>query len=247
MTLITRHLDMEKTLAFLNEVQECTALSGLSAVVKRATMPLGVSSILAGFIPRYGALPKEQARHVMLADWPDDWREIYFRENLMLRDPTIRRVLWSKPAFLWTELYGEPDFGKDERFLMDRAKEFYLYDGCTIPLISLDGRHAGFSFAGVNIDDSPEARGLLNLIACFSFARALEIQNETARSSVRLTARERETIAWVAAGKTNWEISVILGISEKAVSKHVSNARLKFGAVNRAHLVAEAIRLKVIS
>lgn len=60
-------------------------------------------------------------------------------------------------------------------------------------------------------------------------------------SGVRLTARERDALRWVAEGKSDWEISVILGLSQTTVRFHVDNARRKLGAVNRAQAVARLI------
>lgn len=53
-----------------------------------------------------------------------------------------------------------------------------------------------------------------------------------------LTRREHDALGFVADGKTDWEISVILGVSEATVRFHVDNARRKLGATNRAHAVA---------
>ena len=53
-----------------------------------------------------------------------------------------------------------------------------------------------------------------------------------------LTRRERDALGFVADGKTDWEISVILGVSEATVRFHVDNARRKLEATNRAHAVA---------
>lgn len=57
----------------------------------------------------------------------------------------------------------------------------------------------------------------------------------------QLSARERDAISWVAEGKTDWEISVILGISESTARFHIDNARRKLGGTNRAHAVARAL------
>lgn len=57
-----------------------------------------------------------------------------------------------------------------------------------------------------------------------------------------LTPRERECLQWAAVGKSEWEISQILGISEHTSEKHLLNAKLKLRAVNRVQAVAEAIR-----
>ncbi len=53
-----------------------------------------------------------------------------------------------------------------------------------------------------------------------------------------LSARERDALAFVAEGKTDWEIAKIFGVSESTARFHVDNARKKLGAVNRAHAVA---------
>jgi DNA-binding CsgD family transcriptional regulator len=65
-------------------------------------------------------------------------------------------------------------------------------------------------------------------------------------SQVRLSARELDCLAFVAEGKTDWEISVILGLSEATARFHVDNARRKLGAVTRAHAVARLLRLRLI-
>jgi LuxR family quorum-sensing system transcriptional regulator SinR len=57
----------------------------------------------------------------------------------------------------------------------------------------------------------------------------------------RLTRREIETLSWIAAGKSYWEIAVILGITERTVRFFMSNARRKLNVVTNAQAVAEAL------
>lgn len=59
-------------------------------------------------------------------------------------------------------------------------------------------------------------------------------------TDVRLTRRERETLAWIAAGKSYWETAIIMGITERTVRYFMSNARRKLDVVNNAQAVAEA-------
>jgi len=57
---------------------------------------------------------------------------------------------------------------------------------------------------------------------------------------VALTSREREIMQWVAEGKTNWEISVILHVSLNTVKFHLKNIYHKLGGVeNRWSAVAQ--------
>jgi len=89
----------------------------------------------------------------------------------------------------------------------------------------------------------------LSAIATCAMSRALQLmapQDETA-SRARLTERETECLRWAALGKSEWEISRILGISEHTVERHLLNAKSRLGAVNRVQAVAEAIRLGLIA
>ena len=59
---------------------------------------------------------------------------------------------------------------------------------------------------------------------------------------VRLTAREREVLAHVVAGRTYAEIAAALFLSEKTVSSHISNMLHKTGTANRVELAGWATR-----
>ncbi len=56
-----------------------------------------------------------------------------------------------------------------------------------------------------------------------------------------LSFREVECLLWAAQGKTAWEISTILSISERTVRFHLDNAGKKLDAVNTTQTVALAI------
>jgi DNA-binding CsgD family transcriptional regulator len=71
--------------------------------------------------------------------------------------------------------------------------------------------------------------------------RVLEIERPRPSPAV-LSAREREVMKWLNEGKSSWEASVILGLSERTINFHVSNVMRKLGAVNRAQALAIAAR-----
>ncbi len=55
-----------------------------------------------------------------------------------------------------------------------------------------------------------------------------------------LTPRESEVLEWVAQGKTNYEIGLILGASTGTVSKHVEHILTKLNVENRTSAAAVA-------
>lgn len=61
-----------------------------------------------------------------------------------------------------------------------------------------------------------------------------------------LSAREKEVLNWLKQGKSSWDVSVILDISERTVNYHVYNIMRKLEAVNRPQALAAAARLGLI-
>lgn len=62
------------------------------------------------------------------------------------------------------------------------------------------------------------------------------------REVFNLTQREAEVLVWIAAGKSNRDISEILGISPRTVNKHLEQVFVKLGVENRATAAALAVR-----
>ena len=75
-----------------------------------------------------------------------------------------------------------------------------------------------------------------------AYLRATTRANEDQPSDRQpaLTAREEEIMRWVAEGKTNWEISIILHVSLNTIKFHLKNVYQKLGGVeNRWAAVAQ--------
>ncbi|WP_335945319.1 LuxR family transcriptional regulator [Pseudomonas sp. G166] len=63
----------------------------------------------------------------------------------------------------------------------------------------------------------------------------------TPAQAIRLTKREKEFLQWSEAGKSSWEIAVIVDCSEANVNYHFNNIRRKFGVSSR-HLAGKIAR-----
>ena len=98
------------------------------------------------------------------------------------------------------------------------------------------------------------AHGAATGIGTTQLARAVErlarrarvalpsVSDDDGAAFADLTAREREVLALVAAGRTNREIADTLFITEKTASVHVSNILRKLGVTNRGEAAAAAFR-----
>lgn len=70
---------------------------------------------------------------------------------------------------------------------------------------------------------------------------------QPAASPVSLTPREREITGLLADGLDGREIAEHLGLSPETVRTHIRNAMERVGARTRAHLIAIAVRERLIS
>lgn len=66
---------------------------------------------------------------------------------------------------------------------------------------------------------------------------------ERLRRTLNLTAREAEVLYWLANGKTNKDISQILGMAVRTVNKHLEQIFPKLGVENRTSAAGIAIRI----
>jgi DNA-binding NarL/FixJ family response regulator len=66
--------------------------------------------------------------------------------------------------------------------------------------------------------------------------------NTVGQPGPQLTAREREVLELIAAGRSNREIARALGLAEKTVKTHVSNVLMKLGVADRTQAALWAVR-----
>ncbi|MEZ5830946.1 MAG: response regulator transcription factor [Dongiaceae bacterium] len=72
---------------------------------------------------------------------------------------------------------------------------------------------------------------------------AAKDESDLLRRHFSLTGREAEVLLWIARGKSNKDISGVLGISPRTVNKHLEQVFLKLGVENRASAAAITIQL----
>jgi DNA-binding NarL/FixJ family response regulator len=68
-------------------------------------------------------------------------------------------------------------------------------------------------------------------------------QMQLLQQALHLTAREADVLLWISRGKSNRDISEILGISPRTVNKHLEQIFEKLGVENRASAAARAVRV----
>jgi DNA-binding CsgD family transcriptional regulator len=61
-----------------------------------------------------------------------------------------------------------------------------------------------------------------------------------------LTCKEKQVLQWIVGGKTSWEVSRILSVSERTIKFHLRNIYTKLNVANRAQAVNMANQLRLV-
>jgi DNA-binding CsgD family transcriptional regulator len=133
-----------------------------------------------------------------------------------------------------------------EPFAVAADASLGLGDAWIFPTRSGDVR--GFVIIeGKALDVPSVVVSVLHLLAHLAFCKADDLVEALPSADHPLTVRELECLRWVARGKTDGEIAVILAISPRTARFHIENAKRKLGVAKRVHAVAEALRIRAIA
>lgn len=222
------------------ETIDLLARAGSDADVVAAVRRFADAQDLAHFA--YLAVPVHPAAEPrVLTTYSRAWQEEYASNGFVDVDPVVGAGLTRTTPFDWADLPRSG--GIVGAFFEAAAAHGVGREGLTVPIRPAK-RPTLFS---VSTDAPPELWRTQRdgvLAACILIAYAVDAFTDRADAArgPALTARERDCLAWTAAGKSLWDISVILGIGERTVRFHLRNARTKLGATSTIHAVALAIR-----
>ncbi len=237
-------VNFDDTLSYIDKMQKARSPEEVCRILIDVTSRFGLTALLAGTVPKPGTPQEEQRSHALLCDWPKEWMERYVSLNYVDRDPLVTYMKRTPSSVYWHEAVELVNADRAGREVYGDAKAFKLNDGFAMPLVTLEGEIVMVSLGGDEIELSPEALQIISLASTFAVGRAMQLsaQKPVIEHRPELTDREKECMRWAALGKSEWEISQILGISEHTSEKHLLNAKAKLGAANRVQAVAEAIR-----
>lgn len=89
-------------------------------------------------------------------------------------------------------------------------------------------------------------RRQLRILGSYFHEHILRLHGHRSEQQILLSARELDCLKWTAEGKTAWEASVILGITERTVRFHLNAAREKLQCTTTTQAVAKAVRDNMI-
>ena len=192
-------------------------------------------------------IPGRGEQPFALTTYPSDWAEHYIENDYVHHDPVLQTAHAGMRPFDWPWLSRSTGLSPLQQQMMAEAADFGVSQGLTVPIHGPQGSFAALSllcresereFARIRQHHMME----IHMMALY-FHSALDtnVLAADANPHVRLTDREREALSWTARGKSAWETSEILKISQETVNFHLKNAMAKFDVYSKHHAVVKAI------
>ena len=230
-------------------VEKSMNLAQLTACLTPKLENFGVSNFtMIGMVPEHEG--DVRAPKMLIGRNPDGWAQNYRDKKYYNIDPTIHTSLASPHPFSWSDI-ERGRMSKEARELFADARDAMpIEGGLVIPTHDEEGCAGLLALYHEDRVLTEDAQRALKLIAFVSIERAKELHLMTEKMGIvlcPLTQRQREILSYVAEGKSDWDIGIILSIASSTVNEHIEKAKETLGVKTRAQAVALAVKRGWIS
>jgi DNA-binding CsgD family transcriptional regulator len=206
------------------------------------------------YVARLPAAASIKPHYIFIGSYQDEWRARYFAKEYMSVDPVITYCVSHMTPYSWEQITSLEREDKIVRDFMGEACEFGLNSGVSFPVHAPQGDFAIFNMAS-SLDREQVKAQILEAIpfthlftaSLHENVRKIFQQQGLPLKRISLIERERECLLWVSEGKTSWDTSEILGISEHTVISHLQNTCEKLSVFSPRQAVARAVSLDLIA
>lgn len=192
-------------------------------------------------------VPVSRPSVAMFNNYPNQWQVRYNERGYFQVDPTVRHAFRSTLPVVWSNNLFEP-----ARELWEEARAHGLRFGWAQSSRDARGSVGLLTLArsAEQLSDGELGANQAKMVWLTQYAHAamarLLIPKLTPETQIALTAREKEVLRWTAEGKTAYEISQILSVSERTVNFHITNVITKLGASNKTQAAVKAAALGML-
>jgi LuxR family transcriptional regulator, quorum-sensing system regulator CviR len=184
----------------------------------------------------------EEFNSVINVSYSNDWLYAYGGNGYAAVDPVLRSLLSTFKTQIWEQTYQTANSPKQIEF-MEEARSYGLTHGITTGMLEQGRGFASFfSFAGGESDGANRYVRVIEYLLPYLHRVLMANANTPSANRLKgLSPREMAVLEWMKQGKTNWEISRIIGVSERTVRFHAESIFMKLDVGSRTQAVAVAI------
>jgi len=226
---------------FEEKVRRCACDGDLHGLLDDVSRELGFRYFA---LLHHASLRRRTANLARIDNYPSEWEAEIVASGFAADDPVHIASGRTNIGFAWTELPGLLPLSGRHHSILERSRHHGIGPGFTMPA-NVPGEPGGScSFAVAAGRDLPLQRLLCaEQIGAHAFKAARRIHSYPAAGHhPHLSARELQCLHLIAAGKSDWEMAAILGISPDTAHQYVKRARAAYDVVTRTQLVVHGLR-----
>jgi len=190
-----------------------------------------------------------------LSNLPSPLAKAYLGSESATDDPMAQRSSVEMTPRVWVldrSIAASDSLRGDANPLQRAAARFGIFGGMCTPLHDLAGAVGTLTMATCK----PVTEATLMALSPTATLLSKYLHEACSRSMLggaqrkerpALSPRELQCLDWAAKGKTSWEISRVLAISEHTAIFHLRNATNKLGTANRQQAIAKSVQLGLLS
>lgn len=228
---------------FIDAASRAETLEDLELCLKRALEPLGIMNFGAFAMMSNGAGPRRPT--TLFRQTSEEWSAYYWEHNCFNHDAAIHEALVRPRPFTFQQIESR-ELSTKARDLFDVMREaMTIGDGYLLPVHDASHFSGLIGLYSVEQKLHPETMTALRMIGLYAMERARHLKSEDLqREPVEpcpLTPRQREMLSFAALGKSDWDISQIVGIAASTVNEHIEKAKQAIRVKTRAQAIAIAV------
>jgi len=227
-------------LELIHESLFCDNDEGLVRLINRFNYLMPFEFVLCGFSDKI-VNHRPCSYNIINISYPSEWLELYVKQRFDKIDPIVKENCMNFRLQYWADTYRRYNVPK---IFVSLAEDFGLRSGYTDGIRGFKSNKGSlFSFAGRSIKRDHRTEILLQYFVphLHQALHRIFCKNKSQLCSNILSYREKEVLKWIKEGKSTWEISKILSISQNTVKFHIKQIKLKLNAVKNTQAVAIAI------
>ena len=233
----------------IEDVMAVRTIEDFKVYIRRAAAEMGCSTWSSLFVRDTEGGPKFHT----IEELPANYGHLYHDKDRHKGDPVMQRLKTSSIPVVWgQDFYVKHGLGT----IWEEMAPFGMRNGITAALHLPHGNHFVLGFdSGFDLPRDPKhierSMGILQATLVYAEVAARFLATNAddkvfSQQVASLKPRDLECLKWTAAGKTAWEISVILAISESTVSKCLDRCIVALDCVNKTQASVKASRLGLI-
>ncbi len=183
------------------------------------------------------SLTREDTPGLGASTYDEEFCTHYMRHGLLF-DPAVRLLMTVSNGL---SLSNDDPSPPDAPSIIGLKRDAGIKTCLSMAIRGQENPSLYIAFSNFNPRDQKRLSDIMLLLGPHIYQTYMRVcgkNRQSSTSQVILTIREHEIMKWVQEGKSNWDISVILGVSLNTVKFHLKNIMGKYNVENRTAALA---------